>query len=338
MTPLSDQEAKQRMEAAQRKVPHRQKTIDQYGAWVMRYRRARRDGVCRNLQGYIDFLASDPDARVNPKTIHQALCALKFYHEKVLGINIPPNSLRVPAINKNRNVPDIPTHEEIMAILALMSGEARLQAELLYGTGSRITALLNRRLKDIDLHRGTITFRHDKGGKSRVVLLPRFAMDRLAAHLAAVRLQWESDHARGVIYPHEDPSLVRKLGRARFGTLPFCFLFPSAVVWMKPCGPERWHATDHALTDATAKAAAEAGIMKRISPHTFRHAYATSLLQRGVDIRTIQEQLGHTHVETTEIYTHAAGYRGVASPLDAPPQVISPYPIDPSIIAFPKTA
>jgi site-specific recombinase XerD len=300
----------------------------------MRYRQARKQHVCRDLQGYLDYLASDPDARVNPKTVHQALCALKFYHEKVLGIAIAPNSLRVPAINKNRNIPDIPTHEEIMDLLSRMEGEPRLQAEMLYGTGSRITALLTRRLKDVDLPRGTITFRHDKGGKSRVVLLPRFVMDRLAAHIAAVRLQWESDHSRGVICPHEDPSLVRKLGRARFGTLPFYWLFPSQV----RRGDQRWHATDHALTDATAKAAAEAGIMKRISPHTFRHANATSLLQRGVDIRTIQEHLGHTHVDTTEIYTHAAGYRGVVSPLDAPPLPSQVFPSAPHILPFPKTA
>ena len=328
MTPLTDDEAKERMETAQRKVPHAETTIEQYGAWVRRYRAARKDFICSNLQGFLDYLASDPEARVNPKTVRQALNALKFYHEKVLGIEIAPNSLRVPNINKNRNIPDIPTHEEVMDLLSRMSGEPRLQGEMLYGTGGRITALLTRRLKDIDMHRGTITFRYDKGGKSRVVLLPRFLMDRLAAHIAAVRLQWESDHARGVICPHSDPSLVRKLGRARFGTLPLYWLFPSQILR----GDQRWHATGHALADATAKAAAEAGLMRRITPHTFRHANATSLLQRGVDIRTIQEHLGHTDVATTEIYTHAAGYRGVVSPLDAPPVSQQLYPSHPHIL------
>ena len=118
----------ERMETAQRKVPHAQTTIDQYGAWVRRYRSARKARVCSNLQGFLDYLASDPDARVNPKTVHQALNALKFYHEKVLSIQIEPNSLRVPAINKNRNIPDILTHEEVMDLFSRMSGNPRLQA------------------------------------------------------------------------------------------------------------------------------------------------------------------------------------------------------------------
>lgn len=315
MTPLTDQEARERLEAAQREVPHVQTTIDQYWAWVRRYREARKARICSNLQGFLTYLSSDPKARVNPKTVHQALNALKFYHERVLGIEIPPNSLEVPRINKNRNIPDILTHEELMDLLSRMTGKPRLQAEMLYGTGGRINALLTRRLKDVDLPRGLITFRFDKGGKSRTVRLPRSVMDRLAAHVSEVRLQWESDHAKGIICPHSDLSLVRKLGRARFGTLPFYWLFPSRDVR----GQERWHATDKALSGALAAAAAEAGIMKRVYPHLLRHCNASHLLDRGENIRTIQEHLGHTNVETTEIYTHARGSHALVSPLDLPP-------------------
>ena len=108
---------------------------------------------------------------------------------------------------------------------------------------------------------------------------------------------------------------MRKLGRKSFGSLPFCWMFPSRDVR----GSERWHATDKALPDATRTAADEAGIMKRISPHVFRHSNATALLEMGENIRTLQEHLGHTHVETTEIYTHANGSGGVVSPLDRAP-------------------
>jgi site-specific recombinase XerD len=312
---LLDSEAAALMVSAQRKVPHGRTTIEQYGAWVRRYRATRKAEICRNLQGFLDYLASDPKDRVNPKTVRQALNALKFYHEKVLGIEILPNSLRVPAINKNRNIPDILTHEEVMELFSHMSGKPRLQAEILYGTGGRKTALLTRRLKDVDLPRGLITFRFDKGGKSRTVKLPRSVMDRLAAHIAAVRLQWQDDHAKGIICPHDDPSLVRKLGEKRFGTLPFYWLFPSDRVR----GNKRWHATDHALNDSLKAAAEKTGIMKRVNPHIFRHCNATSLLDRGENIRTIQEHLGHTHVETTEIYTHAIGANALISPLDLPP-------------------
>jgi len=135
------------------------------------------------------------------------------------------------------------------------------------------------------------------------------------AHVATVRLQWESDHERGIIYPDPEPENMKKLGRARFGTLPFCWLFPSRDYH----GNERWHATDHAITDTLRKAAEEAGITKRVSPHVFRHSNATALLERGESIRTIQEHLGHSNVETTEIYTHATGGNGVVSPMDYAP-------------------
>lgn len=325
------------MDVAQLEKGHAPTTREQYQQWVRRYRDARKGGVCRNLQGYLTYLASDPKAKVNPKTVHQALNALKFYHEKVLGIEILPNSLTIPAINKNRNIPVWLTHEEAMDLISRMSGDGRLQAEMLYGTGSRIKALLKLRLKDLDMQKGLVTFRFDKGGKSRTVRLPRFVMHRLMTHIAAVRLQWEQDRKKGVIYPTSDPDDMKKLGRKRYGTLPFCFLFPSAVVRMTELGPERWHATDHALTDGLKVAAEEAGIMKRVSPHVFRHSNATALLERGENIRTLQEHLGHTDVKTTEIYTHAAGSNAVISPLDYPPIHQAGYG-QPVVIDFPKTA
>lgn len=266
--------------------------------------------ACRDLQGFLTWLSVRE--KVNPKTVRQALNALKFYHEKVLGMTIEPDLLTVPPINRNRNVPVWLTHAEAMDLIGRMTGVARLQAELLYGTGSRITALLTLRLKDIDLQKNLITFRFDKGGKSRTVRLPEFVKPRLVAHVAAVRLRWESDRADGVIYPCDDPALMRKLGVARFGSLPFCWLFPSRDLH----GRERWHATDRALAEGLKVAAEKAGCMKRISPHVFRHSNATALLELGENIRTLQEHLGHTHVETTEIYTHAAGTMAVVSPLD----------------------
>jgi len=319
MNVLSDREAIMALRNAQLEKGHMVNTRKSYRGWMLRYREARRSGICRNLQGFLTYLSTDPAAKVNPKTVRQAVNALKFYHEKVLHIEIPPNSLTVPAINKNKNIPVWLTHEEAMDLISRMSGDERLQAELLYGTGSRITALLTIRLKDLDPQKGLITFRHDKGGKSRTVRLPRSVMHRLMTHIAAVRLQWEQDRKKGVIYPTAERDEMKKLGRARYGTLPYCFLFPSAVVRMTTQGPERWQATDHALTDGLKKAAEESGIMKRVSPHVFRHSNATALLERGENIRTLQEHLGHTNVETTEIYTHANGSNAVISPLDYPP-------------------
>lgn len=299
---------------AQLKVGHSVATRQAYRGWMLRYRRARRERLCRDLQTYLDQLSTVE--RVNPKTVRHALNALKFYHEKVLGIAIPEKSLNLPRVNPHKNVPVWLTHEEATDVIGRMRGLAKLQAELLYGTGSRITALLTLRLKDIDLGRGLVVFRHDKGGKSQTVRIPAAVMPRLTAHVAAMRLQWEGDKARGITCPVDDPSQARKLGK-QTGTLAWYWLFPSAAVR----GVERWHTTDRAISSELRRAAEEAGITKRVSPHVFRHSNATALLERGENIRRIQEHLGHTHVETTEIYTHAAGSESLISPMDmAPPK------------------
>jgi site-specific recombinase XerD len=206
-----------------------------------------------------------------------------------------------------------------MDMIQRITGTARLQAEMLYGTGGRITALLTLRLKDIDLGRALLTYRYDKGGKSRTVRLPQSILPRLAHHVETVRLMWAHDQPRGIIYPTDDISLMRKLGRARFGTLPFCWLFPSRDVH----GTERWHGTDKPLSDAIRRASTEAGITKRVTPHTLRHSNATALLDCGENIRSLQEHLGHTDVKTTEIYTHARGTHAVISPLDRLPAIRS---------------
>lgn len=302
-----------KLRAAQLEAGHVLNTRKSYRGWVKRYRTLRKSKAVKDLQGFLTHLSTVE--RVNPKTVKQALNALKFYHEKVLGIEIPPNSLTLPKVNPHRNIPVWLSHPEAMDLIVRMKGDARLQSEMLYGTGSRITALLTLRLKDLDFHKGLVTFRHDKGGKSRTVRLPRSVMPRLMAHVEDVRIQWAADQAKGIIYPTSEPEEMRKLGEKRYGTLPFCWLFPSRDVR----GTHRWHATDHALTDGLKKAAEEAGIMKRVSPHVFRHSNATALLERGENIRTIQEHLGHTNVETTEIYTHASGGRGVVSPMDYAP-------------------
>jgi site-specific recombinase XerD len=317
MHPRTHQAAILALRAAQLQVGHRIATRKQYRHWVIRYREARMARQCHDLQSYLTRLATVE--KLNPKTVRQALNALKFYHEKVLGIEIAPNSLDVPKINPHRNIPDWLSHAEAVDLLSRMSGEARLQAELLYGTGSRITALLTLRLKDVDLAAGILTFRHDKGGKSRTVRIPRAVHHRLSTHIATVRLQWEADRSREIIYPHPEPSLMKKLGPRRFGTLPFCWLFPSREVR----GNHRWHATDHALSLSLRRAAEAAGLTKRVTPHTLRHSNATALLHLGENIRSLQEHLGHTHVATTEIYTHATGHCALQSPLDRLPAPLS---------------
>jgi site-specific recombinase XerD len=264
---------------------------------MKRYRKARREKICRNLQGFLTWLSTSK--KRNPKTVRQALNALKFYHEKVLGIEVLPNSLKVPKINKNRNMPDWMTHDEVMHLLDHMHGKA----------------LLTLRFKDVMLERGIIVFRHDKGGKSRVVQIPDSCLEELRDRMAEVKRQWQADQRKGIIYPSPQPEDMDKLGRKRFGTLPFCWVFPSEVAR----DGVRWHDSGHALTDGLESAAVETGSTKRVSPKIFRHSNATSLLEGGVDMRTIQEHLGHTDIETTRIYTHVTGAQTVKSPLDVSP-------------------
>lgn len=320
---MTDTEAIMALKNAQLEAGHLISTRKSYRGWLMRYRDARRSRLCHDLQSFLTRLSTVE--RVNPKTVKQALNALKFYHEKVLGIQIEPNSLKLPRVNPHRNIPVWLTHEEAMALIGEMKGTARLQAELLYGTGSRINALMTLRLKDLDLRKGLVTFRFDKGGKSRTVRLPQTSMERLVAHVHGIKIQWEHDRKNGVIYPFPEPSLMRKFGASRLGSLPFCWLFPSRDVR----GKERWHSTDHALVEEMKRAAEVCGIMKRVSPHVLRHSNATALLEMGENIRTIQEHLGHTHVETTEIYTHARGYEAVVSPMDRRPMMQN-------VLHFPK--
>lgn len=293
---------------AQLKAGHSYNTRKTYRHWLTRYIYGAKDGHHSDLQGFLDDLSTRQ--RLNPKTVKQALNAMVFFYKQVLDQD--PGKLRLPAINRHRNEPTWLHHHEVMDLLSRMRGVPKLQASMLYATGSRINALLTMRLKDVDLHGKTVTFNHDKGGKTRTVRLAESLIPVLSDHIEWVRGKWEADNRQGIIAPSPEPSLERKLGRATFGKLPWYWLFPSQVVRED----QRWHATDRGLCKAIAVACEQAGITKRVTAHTFRHSHATALLNRGENIRVIQHQLGHRHVETTEIYTHATAQQRPMSPLD----------------------
>lgn len=304
---MKEKEAILALRSAQLQAGHLRATRILYRGWLVRYIAGTQAGIFSDFQGFLDHLATVE--RLNPKTVRQALNALVFFHKNVLHRD--PGTLKVPKVNKNRNHPTWLHHHEAVQLISRMRGQARLQAAMLYGTGSRINALLTLRLKDIDLHSGLVTFRFDKGGKSRTVALPQTIIPSLTEHIEWTKGRWELDHRNGNIAPHPEPSLMRKLGKSTLGTLPWYWLFPSQVAR----NGERWHSTDRGLAKAIKIAASAAGFTKRITPHTLRHSHATALLKRGDNIRDIQEQLGHAKLTTTEIYTHTT--RGpLPSPLD----------------------
>jgi site-specific recombinase XerD len=271
------------------------------------------------VQDYLNHLASVK--KLSSNTVWHALNPLKFLYEKVLQKEF--GTYEMPIRNRSKPMRSVLTMREVLAMMNVMDDRiARLQTGMLAGCGLRIESdMLTLRLKDIRIEDRVITIYEAKGNKSRAVQIPEFLVDDLAKQIAACRRQWEKDRAQQIICPHPQESLMRKLGRNQFGTLPWYWLFPSRLAH----GKERWHSTSRRVTAALKDAAAICGITQRVNPHALRHSYATGLLRNGVDVRTIQEQMGHTHLETTEIYLHTAGMKSVTSPLDVETQKITPF-------------
>ena len=204
-------------------------------------------------------------------------------------------------------------------MLAQLSGTYRLMGQLQYGTGMRISDLVRLRVKDIDYANGYILLRFGKGKKDRRVQLPKSLIEPLKDHLAKVEALFKADRADKVAGVYLPSSLERKYPKAGEQWI-WHWVYPSRQLSVDPrSGIKRRH---HVSTDPFQKqirrASAKAGISKRITSHVFRHSYATHLLEAGVDIRTVQELLGHKSVETTMIYTHVMMKPGIGvpSPLD----------------------
>jgi len=276
-----------------------------------------RDMGADEIRAFLGMLANE--RKVSVSTHNQALSALLFLYREVLLINLPwLDDLQRPV--RPKRIPSVLTQAEVRALLGAMDGTAELLAKLLYGTGMRLTEGLKLRVKDVDFDRQVLVVREGKGGKDRVVMLPRSLAVSLQAQLKAARKLWEHDRERGVNGVEVPDALAIKypdLGR-RWA---WFWVFPSPVLSVDPRSriERRHHLYEERLQRAIKLACAAAGIHKPVSVHTLRHSFATHLLQAGTDIRTWQELLGHSDVSTTMIDTHvlkiAAG--GTASPLDA---------------------
>ena len=274
------------------------------------------EGGSQKIEAFLTHLAVQ--GQVAPSTQNQAMNSLVFLYKKVLKQTLDE---RIDAIRARRkvNIPVVLTREETAAVLSLMAGVPQLIAKLLYGSGLRISEAVRLRVQDIDGDMKTVTVRSGKGDKDRVTTFPASVVPFLNSHLAMVKRIHQDDlkHGYGEVYlPH---ALARKYLRAarQWG---WQYVFPANTLSRDPrSGMTRRHHVDPSVINkALRKAARKAGIAKKISAHTLRHSFATHLLQRGSDIRTIQALLGHSDVSTTMIYTHALqqGGQGVPSPLD----------------------
>ena len=190
--------------------------------------------------------------------------------------------------------------------------------ELMYGTGMRVSEVCTLRVRDIDLGRAQIIVRAAKGDKDRIVMLPASLRDRLAEQLDVVEQRWRDDVCRCGGYAPVPDALLHKRPRAGH-ELPWQFVFPSSVMRRDECGRGvRWHTDSSALDRVVYAAARRAGINKRVTCHTFRHSFATHVLEAGYDIRQVQSLLGHASLKTTMIYTHVMNKPAIAvvSPLE----------------------
>lgn len=253
----------------------------------------------------------------SPATQRIALNALVYLYRKCLQIELGP--LDFEKARQRRRLPVVLSHGEVQRILAELSGKHWLMVSLLYGAGLRLNELLSLRIKDIDFEMSTLTVRSGKGDKDRTTLLPQSLQAGLAAQIAFVAKQHRRDTEDGFGEVYMPNALARKYPSAA-RELGWQFLFPSTR--LGPCprtGVLRRHHLHHtALRKQVRRARLNAQITKPVRCHTFRHSFATRLLQQGYDIRTIQKLLGHSDVATTEIYTHVLGRgaMGVVSPMD----------------------
>jgi len=268
------------------------------------------------VEKFLSHLAQERN--VAAATQNQALAALLFLYKRVLNVDLPWIGNVVRATRPKR-LPTVLGQQEVQSVLANLQGVYWLIGVLLYGSGLRLTEALRLRIKDLELENLRILVRNGKGGKDRVTILPESLVPHLRSHLAKVReLHRQAiEHGfGGTDLPH---ALERKYPRAHL-EWGWQYVFPATRASVDPRTKkrQRHHVFEDSVQRHVRNAARAAGIEKPVSPHTFRHSFATHLLENGYDIRTVQELMGHKDVSTTQIYTHVMtkGTNSVKSPFD----------------------
>jgi integron integrase len=297
------------------------RTEESYVTWIKRYilfhnKRHPKEMTITEIEAFLTHLAVQQN--VAASTQNQALSALLFLYRDVLKtpLDLPIDAIRA---KKPKRLPTVLTKEEALIVIARLSGTQRLMAQLLYGGGLRLMECLRLRVKDLDFAQRQIIVRDGKGMEDRLTMLPDSLIGPLQEHLSHVKHLHTQDVAQGLGSVYLPYALERKYPRA--GRLwIWQYVFPSDRLSKEPRTgiARRHHASESGLQKAVSQARRSVGLNKRISCHTFRHSFATHLLQQGYDIRTVQELLGHKDVKTTMIYTHVLnrGRLAVRSPLD----------------------
>ena len=310
-----------RVREAVRARHYSRRTEKAYVAWVRRYvlfhrKRHPSEMGAAEITQYLSSLAVA--GKVAASTQNQALSALLFLYREVLQHELPWLDDIVRAKRPAR-LPVVLTRNEVRAVIRQLRGTPRLMAILMYGSGLRLLECARLRVKDVDFERQQITVRAGKGDKDRVTTLPAVIRSELIGQLEFVKKQHDVDLGQGAGWVELPWALARKYPRAG-REWPWQWIFPATRLYVdRETGQRRRHHLHESVVQRAVKdAVRHAGIPKRATCHTFRHSFATHLLEDDRDIRTVQELLGHRDVSTTMIYTHVLnrGPAGVRSPAD----------------------
>lgn len=298
------------------------RTEQTYIGWVRDYilyhkkRHPREMGVAE-INEFITYLVNQK--KVAASTQNQAISAILYLYRNVLSIQLDEKALMSIRPTKPKRVPTVLSREEAKKVIAQMDGIHKIMTQIMYGSGLRLMEVLRLRVKDLDFANHQIVVRDGKGENDRVTMLPDVLVERLHLHLNQVKAQHDLDLSVGYGTVYLPYALERKYPNAN-REFAWQYVFPAPVLSIDPIRgvKQRHHLNESGLQKAVKQAAKLAKINKPVSPHTFRHSFATHLLENGYDIRTVQELLGHKDVKTTMIYTHVLQRGGLAvkSPLD----------------------
>ena len=298
------------------------RTEKTYVSWVREYilfhnKRHPKEMGIPEINQFLSHLVSDK--KISTSTQNQALSAILFLYRHVLHVELDSSLLPEFRPHHAKTVPTVLSKEEVKRVMDNLSGVYKLIAQIMYGGGLRVMETMRLRVKDIDFANHQIIVRDGKGDNDRVTILPDGVVQPLHLHLKQVQIIHEKDLAEGFGAVYLPFALERKYRNANKEWI-WQYVFPASSLFkdVETGIMRRHHLHETAVQKAVKEAAHRAKINKHVTPHTFRHSFATHLLQNGYDIRTVQELLGHKDVKTTMIYTHVL-YRGgmaVKSPLD----------------------
>jgi integron integrase len=298
------------------------RTEKTYIGWVRQYilyhnkRHPREMGV-DEINAFITHLVNQKT--VSASTQNQAISAILFLYRNVLQIELDDRALVPIRPTKPKRIPTVLSRQEARKVIAHLDGIYRLMTQIMYGAGLRLMEVMRLRVKDLDFANHQMIVRDGKGENDRLTLFPDILLEPLRLHLRQVKAQHDLDLSRGYGTVYLPYALQRKYPSAN-REFAWQYVFPAREMSIDPVSglKQRHHLNEANLQRAVKQAARLARIDKPVTPHAFRHSFATHLLENGYDIRTVQELLGHKDVKTTMIYTHVLNRGGLAvkSPLD----------------------